>query len=49
MLLWGDDAERFDPDRFAPGAREKIPVNAWKPFGNGQRACIGRPFAMGEA
>ncbi len=25
------------------------PVNAWKPFGNGQRACIGRGFAMHEA
>jgi cytochrome P450 / NADPH-cytochrome P450 reductase len=24
-------------------------VNAWKPFGNGQRACIGRGFAMHEA
>src|SRR5262249_33970611 len=25
------------------------PINAWKPFGNGQRACIGRGFAMHEA
>ncbi len=43
------DPERFDPDRMAPARFEKLPPNAWKPFGNGQRACIGRPFAMQEA
>lgn len=43
------DPERFDPDRFGPGARERIPEHAWKPFGNGQRACIGRAFALQEA
>ncbi len=46
--VWAD-AETFDPERFAPGARERIPPNAWKPFGNGQRACIGRAFATQEA
>ena len=47
--VWGDDVEQFRPERFAPEAMEKLPPNAWKPFGNGQRACIGRPFAMQEA
>jgi len=47
--VWGDDVEAFRPERFAPEAMEKLPPNAWKPFGNGQRACIGRPFAMQEA
>jgi len=47
--VWGQDAEAFRPERFAPGRVEAIPANAWKPFGNGQRACIGRPFAMQEA
>jgi cytochrome P450 / NADPH-cytochrome P450 reductase len=47
--VWGDDAEAFVPERFAPENAEKLPPNSWKPFGNGARACIGRPFAMQEA
>jgi cytochrome P450 / NADPH-cytochrome P450 reductase len=46
--VWADP-ERFDPERFAPAVVDKLPPNAWKAFGNGQRACIGRPFAMQEA
>jgi cytochrome P450 / NADPH-cytochrome P450 reductase len=45
--VWGDDAEEFRPERME--ALERLPSNSWKPFGNGQRACIGRPFAMQEA
>lgn len=41
--------EEFRPERFAPEQAAKLPPNAWKPFGNGQRACIGRGFAMQEA
>ncbi len=47
--VWGEDVESFRPERFAPEEMAKLPPNAWKPFGNGQRACIGRPFAMQEA
>ncbi|MFO1079545.1 MAG: cytochrome P450 [Reyranellaceae bacterium] len=47
--VWGDDVEAFRPERFAPEAAAALPPNAWKPFGNGARACIGRPFAMQEA
>ncbi|WP_434384320.1 bifunctional cytochrome P450/NADPH--P450 reductase [Melittangium boletus] len=43
------DPERFDPERFAPEVRDRIPTHAWKPFGNGQRSCIGRAFALQEA
>ncbi|MDO5629683.1 MAG: cytochrome P450, partial [Mobilicoccus sp.] len=43
------DPERFDPDRFAFDRAQAIPSNAWKPFGNGQRSCIGRGFALQEA
>jgi cytochrome P450 / NADPH-cytochrome P450 reductase len=47
--IWGDDVEVFDPERFSPEEIEKRPADAYKPFGNGQRACIGRQFAMQEA
>lgn len=46
---WGEDAGIFDPDRFSPDRAAAIPANAWKPFGNGQRSCIGRGFALQEA
>ncbi|MFT3695885.1 MAG: cytochrome P450 [Kofleriaceae bacterium] len=46
--VWSDP-EIFDPDRFSPERAATIPPNAWKPFGTGQRACIGRAFAMQEA
>lgn len=46
--IW-PDPERFDPDRFAPGLAKSRPAHAYKPFGTGQRACIGRHFAMHEA
>ncbi|MFN4295496.1 MAG: bifunctional cytochrome P450/NADPH--P450 reductase [Brevundimonas sp.] len=46
--VW-DDPEAFRPERFAPETAEQLPPNAWKPFGNGGRACIGRGFAMQEA
>ena len=47
--VWGEDAELFNPDNFTREAEAKRPANAYKPFGNGQRACIGRQFAMQEA
>jgi cytochrome P450/NADPH-cytochrome P450 reductase len=47
--VWGADAEEFNPDHFAFENAARLPPNAWKPFGNGQRACIGRPFALQEA
>ncbi len=47
--VWGEDAEEFNPDHFSVEAEQERPANAYKPFGNGQRACIGRQFAMQEA
>jgi cytochrome P450/NADPH-cytochrome P450 reductase len=47
--VWGPNPDLFDPENFSREAEAARPVNAWKPFGNGQRACIGRGFAMHEA
>ncbi len=47
--VWGKDADRFNPDHFSREAERERPPNAFKPFGNGQRACIGRQFALQEA
>jgi cytochrome P450 len=47
--VWGPDPDGFDPDRFAPGEARKRPGQAYKPFGTGDRACIGRQFALHEA
>ncbi|OLS36834.1 cytochrome P450 [Bacillus sp. MRMR6] len=44
---WGENANEFIPERFADP--KKIPHHAFKPFGNGQRACIGQQFALHEA
>ncbi|CAO2657945.1 Nn.00g072050.m01.CDS01 [Neocucurbitaria sp. VM-36] len=50
--VFGDDANEFKPERLLDEPFERITKtypNCWKPFGNGMRACIGRPFAWQEA
>ncbi len=47
--IWGPDADAFNPDNFSREAEAARPAAAYKPFGNGRRACIGRQFAMQEA
>jgi cytochrome P450 / NADPH-cytochrome P450 reductase len=47
--VWGPDAAQFDPDHVAPERLAALPPHAYKPFGTGQRACIGRQFALQEA
>ncbi|MEV6317012.1 cytochrome P450 [Streptomyces sp. NPDC051776] len=46
---WGDNPELFDPSRFTPEAEAARSPHAYKPFGTGERACIGRQFALHEA
>ena len=47
--VWGEDVAVFNPDRFSREGEAELPPNAYKPFGNGLRACIGRQFALQEA
>ena len=47
--VYGADAVEFRPERMLDENFNQLPSAAWKPFGTGVRACIGRPFAWQEA
>ncbi|KAI3395136.1 hypothetical protein diail_1751 [Diaporthe ilicicola] len=50
--VFGETAQDFIPDRMLEDNFNRLNKefpNCWKPFGNGMRACIGRPFAWQEA
>ncbi|KAG6115628.1 hypothetical protein E4U14_000756 [Claviceps sp. LM454 group G7] len=50
--VFGSDAHEFKPERMSEENFERLNrefPNCWKPFGNGKRGCIGRPFAWQEA
>ncbi|KAK3675030.1 hypothetical protein LTR78_004963 [Recurvomyces mirabilis] len=47
--VYGDDANEFKPERMMDDNFVRLPKGAWKPFGTGVRACIGRAFAWQEA
>lgn len=47
--VWGPDAAEFNPDRFLSENLRSLPAGRiYKPFGTGERACIGRQFALHE-
>ncbi len=46
--LWPDPS-RFDPERFTAEAEARRPRDAWIPFSDGPRVCIGAHFAQLEA
>jgi cytochrome P450 len=43
-----DDAETFNPDRWAGGTPDALPKFAYLPFAAGPRSCIGEAFARTE-
>lgn len=43
-----EEPERFNPDRFMPGQREKIVPGSYVPFSIGPRHCIGMRFSLAE-
>lgn len=42
------EPDRFDPDRFMPGRRERIVPGSYCPFGLGPRHCLGMRFSLTE-
>jgi cytochrome P450 len=42
------DPERFDPERWTPEFKARLPRFAYFPFGGGPRQCIGESFAWME-
>lgn len=50
--VFGENALVFQPEQMLEDNFDTLNrefPNAWKPFGNGMRGCIGRPFAWQEA
>lgn len=44
--FWGDDADKFEPDRFLPDRSRDRPSCAFMPFNTGSRNCLGSRYAM---
>jgi cytochrome P450 len=47
-LIWGEDADDFNPDRWDNLSAEAASPYAFNPFSNGPRVCPGRFFAFLE-
>ncbi|KAL8372575.1 hypothetical protein RB595_002084 [Gaeumannomyces hyphopodioides] len=47
--VYGADADEWKPERMLQENFEALPADAWKPFGNGQRICLGMAFTWQES
>jgi len=47
--IYWPNADRFDPDRFAPENEAALVPGTYMPFGLGQRICVGAAFATFES
>ncbi|KAF8348725.1 cytochrome P450 [Amanita rubescens] len=48
-IHWGEDVDKFKPERFIDTETYKWPRDAFSGFSQGQRSCIGQRFAVTEA
>lgn len=46
--IWGEDVDKFKPERFLPKNIASVPVDAWRPFEKGPRNCIGQELSLIE-
>ncbi|PHH63896.1 hypothetical protein CDD81_5344 [Ophiocordyceps australis] len=48
-IVYGDWADKFEPERWLGADADDIPASAWRGFERGPRNCIGQEFATMEA